>query len=69
LKCERGVSRPSAMRELASGNLEVAIPAQDKKAEIGEMARVELLDRGVEIRLQVAFQTNLLASTNQRVLN
>jgi methyl-accepting chemotaxis protein len=44
----RGISGPllkmgGAMKELASGNLEVTIPAQDKRDEIGEMAKAVLV--------------------------
>ena len=44
----RGISGPllkmgGAMKELASGNLEATIPAQDKRDEIGEMAKAVLV--------------------------
>ena len=62
----------AAMKELASGNLEVTIPAQGKKDEIGEMAKAVLVFQTAAVenaRLERAAASNRAQAEGERAGN
>jgi len=62
----------AAMKQLASGDLEVTIPAQDKKDEIGEMAKAVLVFQTAAVenaRLERAATSNRAQAEGERAGN